>query len=73
MKKMTARDEKAKPPPTWEQQRKAVADKWFEGDEDKAGHVLDALPYNYIPGWEDVETVMLAIKPSTDNIESERR
>lgn len=57
------------PPPTWEQQRKAVADKWFGGDEDRAEAVMDALPYSDIPRWADVEAVMLAAKPSSGNID----
>lgn len=60
--------------PTWDERRRIVADKWFEGDGAKAEQVLELmLDIEEYGSWETLDEVMKLIKPSTDNIESERR
>lgn len=45
----------------WVEEQQAIADKWFDGDTQKAMDVLDALPYSTIPEWFHVDDVMKAI------------
>lgn len=45
----------------WIDDQTKVANKWFDGDLDRAERVLDVMPYSTIPGWHDVAAVMEAI------------
>lgn len=41
--------------------KREVAAKWFDGDEEKATNVYYSLPYSTIPDWWHVDAVMQAI------------
>jgi hypothetical protein len=42
----------------WAADRRAFADRWFNGDEDAAQGFLETLPYSEIPDWGSAEAVM---------------